>query len=194
MIVELLYQLAIPLRQTSAVFRALFTAIAKECDILLDYAKSLTFQCFPKYADDILPFALERGVTQIRGESLASFSHRTEKAFSFCTASSTREGIIQLVKTFTLKPFTMREIWQDNWTLASPTEKLGLTTQLGGVQSANTFVLSFSSLLFKEKEYIHQIIELYKPAHIRCIIIANIQDDWVLGIDEEKLGKNTYLN
>ena len=194
MIVELFYQLAIPLRETSAIFRALFGAIAKECDLLIDYAKLLTKQSFPRYGESIEPFAKERGVARIRGESYSSFMKRTENAFAFLTTATTREGIIQLITTFTDKPFTLKELWEDTWILGDDTERLGINTSIGGDNSANTFLLIFGFLSIDEKNYITELVELYKPAHVKCILQAQIQDNWILGIEGEILGLSTYLS
>ena len=194
MILKLFYQLAIPLRETSAIFRALFGAIAKECDVLLDYAKLLTKQSFPRYGESIEPFAKERGVARIRGESSSGFMKRTEKAFAFLTTATTREGIIQLIKTFTDKPFTLKELWEDTWILGDDTERLGVNTSIGGEQATSTFVIVFGFLTLDEKNYITELVELYKPAHVKCILLAQIQDDWILGATDERLGISVYLS
>ncbi|MGL5721593.1 MAG: hypothetical protein ACRCY4_04255 [Brevinema sp.] len=194
MILKLFYQLTIPLRETSLVFKALFSAIARECDILLECAYLLTKQSFPRYGEQIEPFAKERGVVRIKGESLADFTKRVERSFAFLTTATTREGIIQLIKTFTDKDFTLKELWEDDWILGDDDEVLGTSTTIGGEDAANTFVVVFDSLTLDEKNYISELIELYKPAHVRCVLRAQIQDDWVLGAEGEDLGISTYLH
>ena len=187
--------LAIPLRDTSRVFSALFTAIAREFEALYRYTAGLVKEAFPKFSG---PVALhlwgrERGVINIKGESSADYAKRVERAFDFLSTASTKDGIIALVRQFTPKPFELRELYSDNWILGGAGEGLGDNTLLGWTGSYQFNLVFAQSLTIGERDYIAQLVELYKPAHVVFKIIAQIADDWLLGAEGELLGISTYL-
>lgn len=206
------YSLAIPLRETSKVFTALFTAIARQFDLLYGYGVELVKQAFPKFSSDglrntggqpsIAPpaygtslslFGQERGVVNIKGEPSANYAKRVEKAFGFLQAASTKEGIIALVRQFTAKPFELRELYTDNWVLSDAKELLGVNTLLGWTGSYQFNLVFGQPLTLGERDYITELVNIYKPAHVVFKVIANIADDWLLGNEGEILGISTYL-
>lgn len=187
--------LAIPLRETSKVFSALFTAIAKQFDVLYGYGAEFVKQAFPKFSS-LLALAMwgqERGVINIKGEPSANYAKRVEKAFGFLQSASTKEGIIALVRQFTAKPFELRELYADNWILGNENEALGVNTLLGWTGSYQFNLVFSKPLTLGERDYITELVNIYKPAYVMFKIIAQIQDDWLLGQEGELLGESTYL-
>lgn len=189
------YSLVIPLRETSKVFTALFTAIAEQFDLLYGYGAELVKQAFPKFSSPLglAMWGRERGVINIKGEASGNYAKRVEKAFGFLQAASTKDGIIALVRQFTAKPFELRELYADNWILGDAKELLGTNTLLGWTGSYQFNLVFGQPLTLAERDYITELVNIYKPAHVVFKVIANIADDWLLGNEGEALGISTYL-
>jgi len=190
---EYFNSLKIPLKDTSKNFVKLFESIAESFQDLQEFSQNILNECFPRYSKDIDKFAKERGISCIKNEKEASYKERVIKAYSFLKTSSTLQGITSLITQVTPKKFVVRELYTEDWTLGAKDEKLGDNTILGGDVSSYYFVVEFDSLTIEEKAYLEEIIELYKPAHVGFHINAKILDDWILGLDTELLGENTYL-
>lgn len=232
--------LKIPLKETSTVFKVLFTAIAEEFDSLRNFAKMIVNSHFvhtdnylidEQRSDEGLTserlFAEERGIVKIKKESDKNYGQRVLSAYEFNKRSSTLEGLRDILSSATDKEFTIRELYRDDWVLGEePLEfiedengdKID-TTILGSNFVSLYFVVDFDQIKLKldEKEYLEQLIELYKPAHIGYHINAQIEEeDWRLEgvilvecdnpnhndsqpeedcklVKEDELGRTTYL-
>jgi hypothetical protein len=186
--------LKIPLKETSKVFKSLFESIADSFNALHGYFIELLGKHFISNNSSVRLFAEERGIERIKGESDISFRKRVLNAYHFLKSSPTRQGIEAIIQSSIAKEFEIRELYQENFVLGNPQEKLGISTILQSSLASYYFVLDFSQpLTVEEKSYLKEIIELYKPAHIGYHINAMILDDWILGKDGEFLGENTYL-
>ncbi|MGL4677178.1 MAG: hypothetical protein ACRCWI_05880 [Brevinema sp.] len=185
--------LLIPLKDTSKVFVGMFSAIAKSFENLKSYTEDIIQRHFISN-DDFEEFSKDRGIVRIKNESSQSFYSRVLGAYSFLKNSSTKQGIIDILRSFTEKEFRVRELYREDFVLGNPNEKLGITTQLKNSLASYYFTMDFTNpLTVEEKQYLTEILDLYKPAHIGFHLNARIVDDWKLVNKEEKLGINTYL-
>lgn len=191
---QLFTELKIPLKETSNNFVAIFTAIAGAFDSLRDFSIAMLESHFIQSKSSERLFAEERGIEKIKNESILSFQKRVLNAYSFLKNSPTRQGIESIIKSSTTKDFKIRELYREQFILGNLQEKLGENTQLQSSLASYYFVVGFTqALTVEEKNYVEEIIELYKPAHIGFHLNASISDDWILGKANEKLGKNTFI-
>ncbi len=190
--IEYFKSLLIPIVQTSAVFTAVCSAVAKEFQALWQYGIYILELCFIQSKNSTSIYAKDRSIDAIKNESEASYYMRTLGAYSFLKFSSTRNGIESILKSFTDKDFIIRELYKDSFILGKT--KLGVNSFLQSSQASYYFVVRFDvPLSVDEKLYLEELIDMFKPAHVGFHIDARISDDWILGAEGEKLGINTYL-
>ncbi len=176
---ELFTSLKIPLAQTSSVFVGIFTSIATMFDVLQDFLVSTVEKFFISTSSDVTQYAKERGIYRAKNESDEAFKNRVLNAFNFLQNSSTRQGIEDIIKNITLKDFILVEPDSESFILSDSSEKLGLNTILQDTVSSSYlfFLVIFSSSLTTiEYNYISDIINIYKPAHIGFAIHTVIDD------------------
>lgn len=174
--INILISLAIPLYQTSLVFKTLFTAIALQFNGLADAGTTLAKQAFPQCTNWIAAIANDRGIVRIAGESDPAYKNRVTYAYEFQRNSSTFAGITSLIQRITDKPFVIRELYKETWILGDPKELLGITTILGSPLDRFFFIVEFQTILTNhEKIYITNILDIYKPAHTDFRIIDIIE-------------------
>lgn len=174
--INILISLAIPLYQTSLVFKTLFIAIALQFNGLAEAGTTLTKQAFPQYTNWITAIANDRGIVRIAGESDQAYKNRVIYAYEFQRNSSTFTGITSLIQRITDKPFLIRELYKETWILGDLKEPLGITTILGSPLDRFFFIVEFQTVLTnEEKTYITNVLSIYKPAHTGFRIIDIIE-------------------
>ncbi len=177
---QLFESLKIPLAQTSSVFVAMFTSIAMIFDALQDFLMYTIDQFFISNCADVTPYAEERGMYKVKNEDEATFRKRVINAFKFLQNSSTRDGMEEILRTITSKEFILVEPNKESFILGDSDEKLGINTVLQGdvLSTYLFFLVEFSSsLTTAEYDYISEIINIYKPAHVGFAINATIDNN-----------------
>lgn len=171
---------SLPLPFPSTIIRMIFSVIAYVFDIIYQQAYDIVLGCFPKYSEDLDPYAQERGITKIQGESDIQFRKRITYAYQFARFSSTLQGIEDMISTILGGTVSIRELHTEDWILGH--ERLGENTILGNDVSSYYFVVDLGdrSLTLVEKRYLEQVIEEYKPAHVGFHINAHIVDENVI--------------
>ncbi|MGL4677669.1 MAG: hypothetical protein ACRCWI_08420 [Brevinema sp.] len=191
---EHFHKLKIPLAKTSKIFVSLFSAIAHSFELLQESIHTTVLQQFIKSQSDIELFAQDRSIEKIKDEQYEQYHYRVRNAYQFLRHSATKKGLENIIDQVIKKKFTLRELYQEDFILGNPLEKLGMNTILQSSQSLYFFIVDFEDpLTVYEKHYLQELIEYYKPAHIGFRIDAQVLDDWILGDPTEKLGTHTYL-
>ncbi len=171
---EYFERLAIPLRETSAVFRAIFGSIAGVFEEAVEKIRESVFSGFLQSKADLYMHAKDRGLEQIRNESADVFYERLINAYRFLKNSSTKNGIEDIIRGYTDKRFDIREPYKDVFILGKGI--LGVTTVLSGEVSNHYFIVEFfEKITEEEKAYIEELVETFKPAHTGFRIIAIIE-------------------
>ncbi len=161
-----------PLCYSSEVFKGLFKTIGAFFDQLKNDIYVTKAQMYAiKTTKGIFEFARERGITKLKFETDEQFNNRVIYAFQFYATSAPKRGIESILSYVIDKPFIIDECYQESWVL--DVSELGENTILNYETYVRSFIIFFSeSITDDEREYVNQIMNHYKPAHVEHHIIA----------------------
>ncbi len=161
-----------PLCYSSEVFKGLFKTIGSFFDQLKNDIYVTKAQMYAvKTTKGIFKFAKERGITKLKYETEEQFKQRVIYAFQFYATSAPKQWIEKILSYVIDKDFIVDECYQNSWVLGE--SQLGIDTYISHEEYIRAFFIRFSeSISSEEREYIDQIMNHYKPAHVAHYILA----------------------